>query len=104
MAQNSWHNPVNKPFVSNFDIDYNCESISEYKFKIFITTFNLINIIKSKLPFHCDTTYKLNYKGYPLIVIGCTTMNKSFIPFGSMLSVNVDFEDYYYLFETKKII
>jgi hypothetical protein len=47
---------------------------------------------------HTDGTYKLNYQGYPVLIVGTTDMNKTFHPFGLMITQHERTEDYAYMF------
>lgn len=48
--------------------------------------------------FHADGTYKITVQGFPLLVFGCTDMERHFHPVGMMLSTYERTDDYEAMF------
>lgn len=66
--------------VTNHFIDHNDESgISTVR--IFCTTKRLLDLTKHVNHLASDATYKLNWQGYPVLVVGSTDAKKAFHPF-----------------------
>lgn len=65
------------------------------------TTILLRNAIgSSKL--HADSTFKLVWQNYPIIVVGTTDRHKKFHPFGIAVSTNETAEDYQFIYHALK--
>lgn len=52
---------------------------------------------------HCDATYKLNWNGFPVLIIGTTDMHRSFHVFGMAVCTYETETDYRFVFESLKI-
>lgn len=64
------------------------------KFRIAIPTRRLIELVKSRIVVHVDSTYKVMYNGYPLTVIGVTDLHRSLHPFMYCNTTGEETEDY----------
>lgn len=73
-------------------------------FNCFLTNKRLIKNAIQKNTIHADSTYKLNWKGYPLGVFGCTDMAKSFHLIGFGISKTETADDYKFFFDAIKNI
>ena len=55
-----------------------------------------------------DGTYKLNYEGFPILMVGTVDLDRKYHPYGIMITKTEDNEDYNYmctrLLELAKII
>ena len=55
-----------------------------------------------------DGTYKLNYEGFPILMVGTVDLDRQYHPYGIMITKTEDNEDYNYmctrLLELAKII
>ncbi|CAF4217845.1 unnamed protein product [Rotaria sordida] len=74
------------------EILYNDEEYKddgENKFRIFISSIHLLNIVSMSQHIHADATYKLIWQGFPVLVIGTIDLNKAlFHPFGLAICSN----------------
>lgn len=71
-------------------------------FKIFFTTRRLILLTQSADHIAADATFKLTWINYPVLLCGTTDKNKSFHPFGLMLSRHQSEEDFEFMFKAIK--
>ena len=49
-----------------------------------------------------DGTYKLNYEGFPILLIGTVDLNREYHPFGILITKTEDHDDYQYMFQRLK--
>lgn len=66
-------------FVVHYEVDYDAAS-----FRFFLSTKNLIKQSSQSNIVHADTTYQLNYDGFPVLVIGTTDLDRHLHPSGSL--------------------
>lgn len=90
-------NPIDEdtPFVFNSSFDYERKD-----FKVFWTTNRLLSFINISNSINIDSTFKLNYNGFPVIVVGTTDKNCAFHPFGLSLVTNETWESYFFIFSS----
>ncbi len=70
------------------------------QFRFFITTRRLIEFsLNSKVVIQTDGTYKLNWQGAPVLIVGTTDRNRSFHPFGIATCSREAHLDYKFLFD-----
>lgn len=70
---------------------------------IFIATPRLIKLTRFKSSHVVtDGAYKLNYNGFPILMIGTTDFSQKYLPYGVMLTKKEDAGDYDYMFKTLK--
>lgn len=68
------------------------------KFRFVFTTLFLLNIFKSVEKVCIDSTYKLNWNGFPLTILGTVDRNKKFHPIAFACTTNETEEDYAFVF------
>ena len=51
---------------------------------------------------HVDSTYKITFQGYPLIIVGTTDFNKRFHLIGMQLSTSETQRDFEFMFQALK--
>ncbi|CAF5148201.1 unnamed protein product, partial [Rotaria magnacalcarata] len=62
--------------------DEDVEENDGNRFRIFISSIRLLNIISMSSHVCSDATYKLVWQGFPVLIVGTTDLNKAFHPFG----------------------
>lgn len=82
-------------YLANHDIDFP-------NFRYFITSKALLLNATKNTVIHCDTTYKLNWQGFPVTVIGTSDKQKQFHVLGIMVSQFEKTNDFVFCFETLK--
>lgn len=90
----------NGAFVLNYETSPPLSQQRFFRFAV-TTKYMLGNALKSRL-LHADATYKLNWHGFPIFVIGCTDHQRKFHPilFGAASSETE--EDFAFLFKSLK--
>ena len=96
---NAQPNDIDESFILNFYINQNED---EPVFRFFVTTLRLIGFLKLSYVVTIDTTHKLIWQGYPVLIIGVIDNNKSFHPIGLMVSNNEQNEDFEFVFSSIK--
>lgn len=71
-------------------------------FNCFITTKRLIGNAADKEILHADATYKLNFRGYPLLVFGTTDAQRAFHIIGLGISYGETADEYAFCFKAIK--
>jgi len=96
-----------QPFVVSYNINYENEDFdndlldeNESRFRIFITTKRLLYLASECRHIHADSTYKLNWNGFPVLIVGTTDMNKCFHPFGLAICTNEKIPDFEFIFRS----
>lgn len=69
------------------------------KFRFFLTSKKLMENYKYFEHLQTDATYKINYQGYPLLVVGSEDKNNKFHLFGLALCTSETAEDYGWVFQ-----
>ena len=92
---------VDALFIVDYEIvdTEDCENFNS-KFKFFISTKRLLSQMNLSNKLHVDATYKLNWNGFPLFVIGTTDLAKSFHCLGIALCENEKETDFEFVFDT----
>jgi hypothetical protein len=85
------------PFVCGFEC-----SFEEKKFRLAITTKQLLeNTLNSEMV-QADATYKLIWQGFPVLIVGTSDSQRQFHPFCLAICTNETEEDYNFLFSSLK--
>lgn len=88
-----------KAYVAAYETNYDDSNIY---FRFFITSKTLLKNAKYTYHLHADGTYKLNWQGYPVIVVGTTDRDRHFHCFGiSVCSAETE-DDYKFTFNSIK--
>ncbi|GLV45292.1 uncharacterized protein CBL_05392 [Carabus blaptoides fortunei] len=82
-----------------FVISYNIDDETTPAFCFAISTKYLIDISKDASVVHADTTYKINWQGFPVFVCGTTDQNHKFHPLCLAVASNERKEDFKLIFE-----
>lgn len=86
-----------------FVLGYDClTSEDNQSFRFCLSTPNLLDKLSNALVIAIDATYKLNWMGYPLIILGTVDNTKKFHPLVYSCSSHERTEDYEYVFKTIK--
>ena len=72
------------------------------RFTIFCSTRRLLLFASYADALHADGTYKLNYAGFPAIVVGVSDKARTFHPIGMALTVSESSIDYAFIFKCVK--
>ena len=98
---------MDQPFVVDYNVFFpdDEERRGDFEhgdiFRFFITTRRLIQFsLKGKVILHTDATYKINWNGYPLLVVGTSDLNRAFHPLGLALCSRETHLDYKFLFNS----
>jgi hypothetical protein len=70
---------MDKSFVVSYEIETNTIRNSVPSFRIYVSTRRLIGLSSRRDMWQVDATYKLNWQGYPLLVIGLSDFPNNFI-------------------------
>lgn len=82
-------------FVVNYEVNYDVPY-----FRFFLSTKNLLmQSVKSKIV-HADTTYKLNYEGFPVLVVGVTDLDRHLHPSGISVCTDEKTADFIFIFQS----
>ena len=80
---------ADEAFVCSHDIQYEDEidddedvEANGNKFRFFLTTKRLLLIANKSSKIHADATYKLNWQGFPVLIVGTTDLDRKFHPIG----------------------
>ena len=68
--------------------------------RMFFTTRRLLEPSEFVMHVTVDGTYKLNYQGFPCIMIGTTDLQKRFQPFGFAITIKEEEADYHFVFKS----
>ena len=91
---------LDKVFVANTYFEAGLDEVKAMR--IYFTTKRLMSLVKKTKHICIYATYKLLWQGFPVIIIGTTDRNKSFHPFGLVLSKDEKTEDYAFAFSSVK--
>lgn len=89
-----------EPFVLSHGISSHKKG--ENGFRFCITTLRLLLLLSEAKKICIDATYKLNWLGYPLIILGTVDQQKKFHPMIYACSSNETTDDYKFMFESAK--
>lgn len=69
--------------------------------RFFIATVQLLKLASKHCAIlHADATYKLNWLGYPVLIIGISDMNNTFHPLGLALTRDEKSDDFEFIFKS----
>jgi len=88
--------------VSYEDDDDNDDDVIEdgNKFRFFLSTKRLLTTASSSTRLHADATYKLNWQGFPVLVIGTSDYNRKLHPFGLAVCTDEKQPDFEFIFKS----
>lgn len=88
---------IDSPFVIGFN---HSDEDEELKFQIVVSTCRMIDHCAAQIFFCVDATYKLNYQGYPFIVVGAIDKCRKFHPLCFALCTHESTFDYTFVFKS----
>lgn len=88
---------IDHPFVIGFN---HSDEDEELRFQIVVSTRRMIDHCAKQKIVCVDATYKLNYQGYPFIVVGAIDRTRKFHPLCFALCSNETEFDYTFVFES----
>lgn len=91
-----------EPFVVAYNVWGTELDQKERGFRFFITSKILLLQSTKGHAFHSDTTYKLVWQGFPVLLAGKSDMNQSFHPSGLSVSVDEKEDDFAFIFQAIK--
>eukprot|EP01024_Parvocaulis_polyphysoides_P009218 TRINITY_DN12837_c0_g1_i2.p1 TRINITY_DN12837_c0_g1~~TRINITY_DN12837_c0_g1_i2.p1 ORF type:complete len:610 (+),score=28.52 TRINITY_DN12837_c0_g1_i2:103-1932(+) len=87
---------MDQPFCVLYETNYQGENDSF--FRLFVSTVRLLMLVCESRNVHIDATYKLNWNGFPVFVIGISDKNRIFHPIGVGVCCNEQSEDFAFIF------
>jgi len=84
----------NKAFVVHSHFQY-----EDKIFGVFVSTNRLMGILHKSKVIQADATYKLNWQGFPVMVVGTSDMDRKFHPGGIAITTNESTNDFKFLFD-----
>jgi hypothetical protein len=78
------------------------EGEGENSFQFFASTKRLIKQARDAKIIHADATYKLNWQGFPVLVVGTSDSNRHFHHFGLAVCTSEKTKDFSFIFEALK--
>ena len=92
----------NKPYIISYEVNASQKDTKSFRFCV--STRNLLQLAKQHDQFLCtDATYKLNYQGYPVLLVGHVDQNRQFHPTCIAVTINETSEDYAYIFNSVRV-
>lgn len=89
---------VDKPFVLSHHVHAESHNVDEQDLKIVISTLRLLDFMKKSEMVQIDATYKLNWQGYPVMVVGTSDKNNVFHPFAIAVCKSETTDDFGFIF------
>lgn len=89
-----------EPFILNYEM--NCEDKDKLDFRFFVSTKLLLQQAIGANKIHTDATYKINWQGFPVLVIGTTDLHRSFHPIGVAVCTTEQQKDFKFIFASVK--
>lgn len=87
-------------FVINYFID---DDLHNGKFQFMVSSKTLLKLtLKENLIIHADTTYKLTWQGFPVLLVGTTDRNKKFHLLGITVCSEEQTNDFNFMFQSLK--
>lgn len=83
-------------FVVEYEVSY--EANAEFRF--FISSKKLLELAPKSTKIHADATYKLNWNGFPVLLVGTTDMDRNYHNYGVAVCTNETSEDFEFLFKS----
>ena len=77
--------------------------IENESFRFFVTTRRLLSIASKSKFIHADSTYKLIWNNFPVLVCGTSDMDKVFHPFGLAVCTSEKENDFQFMFESLQV-
>ncbi|CAF3368535.1 unnamed protein product [Rotaria socialis] len=94
-------NQLKNYLIQLHDIDDNEDATDgENKFRFFISTKRLLEIAFISTRIHADATYKLNWQGFPVLIVGATDSDRKLHPFGLAVCSNEEKQDFEFIFKS----
>lgn len=87
----------NQAFVVSFRTDINKDASSS-TLRVFISTPRLLGMAIKNNRLHVDATYKCNFEGLPVMLVGTTDQDRHFHPIGIGVTSGETAEDYAFIF------
>lgn len=88
------------PFVLNYEI--NSRDENDAKFRFVISSKLLLKSAIGVQKLHCDATYKLNWNGFPVLIVGTSDMHRKFHIICISICTNETEADFRFIFGALK--
>ena len=72
--------------------------IDEENFRIVVTTKRLLRLATEARVLQADTTYKLNWHGFPVLIVGFSDANRVFHPIAMATTTKEESYDFQFIF------
>lgn len=93
---------MDEHYVLNYQINIDDNDEENDLFRFILTTLRLQYIATKSNLAMTDATYKLNWHGFPVILIGVVDLDKKFHPTGLSICKSESTDDYKFIFESIK--
>lgn len=90
------------PFIVNFDIKIDDSNDENNEFRFFASSKRLLKTAVGIEILCTDATYKLNWQGFPVLLVGTTDSNRKFHLIGMCVSTHERSVDFEFIFRTVK--
>lgn len=91
-----------EPFIVNHHFELNEADPQSSIFRFIVSSKHLLRAACDCERMHCDATYKLNWQGFPVLLIGMTDSERKFHPIGICTCSNEQTADFQFLFSSLK--
>ncbi len=85
-----------EPFVIGKEITVDSDVV--HHLRISLSTKRLLSLVRYADVLHADGTYKLNWNGYPVLLVGTSDKNRVFHPISISICYQEESEDYEFIF------
>jgi hypothetical protein len=94
-----------QPFVVSFCILYEDDEDDDAvndgnKFRFFLSSKRLLGIASTSTKLHADATYKLNWQGFPVLVVGTSDCDRKFHAYGLAVCSDEKQQDFEFIFKS----
>ena len=85
-------------------IDYNIDEEDQLQHLRIVITTSRLQMNQANKIIATDGTYKLNYNGYPILMVGTVDLKRQYHPYGIMITKTESSEDYQFMFSRLKVL
>ncbi|KAK7601130.1 hypothetical protein V9T40_008571 [Parthenolecanium corni] len=90
---------LDQPFVLSHYVLAESNNVEEQDLKVLMSTRRLLNILPTTDMVQIDATYKLNWQGYPVMVVGTSDRNNVFHPIAMAVCKGETANDFAFIFK-----
>jgi hypothetical protein len=89
-------------FVAGYESSFQPGEGAGNYFRFTLTTVRLLKLASKGEALHADATYKLNWNGFPVLIVGTSDKARKFHPFALAVTTNEATEDFRFVFSSVK--